>query len=403
MSWRPGTRWLLLGLGMLATALADGVYLFQASAETYVDGTWIDIFWPAAMLLIASAAWTRGRRIAEVEIEGRPLLAVPAICAFLAIGILVYDHFRHVNVFAVALATATLLAVVARLGMTFLENRRLLELTRHEAITDGLTGLGNRRKLLSDLERRLGDTDAASTLLMIFDLDGFKSYNDSFGHPAGDALLTRLGAKLASVPAAEGAAYRLGGDEFCLIASVGDGETEGLIHRGCTALTEHGEGFEIGNSFGAVVLPDEALESRDALQLADERLYAQKHMRRADADRTIHSLLAALSDHEPELPSHLEGVTGLAVDRREARSPPRRAHRAHPSGAAPRHREARCPGRDPPQTRAAGRARVGVHPPAHGRRGAHPAGLADTPRHRLGRPLDARELGRHGLPGWARA
>ena len=57
-----------------------------------------------------------------------------------------------------------------------------------------------------------------ATLLMIFDLDGFKGYNDTFGHPAGDALLSRLGEKLAGVPGSQGAAYRLGGDEFCLIA-----------------------------------------------------------------------------------------------------------------------------------------------------------------------------------------
>jgi diguanylate cyclase (GGDEF)-like protein len=314
MGWRPGLRWLLLGLGMLSTALADSVYLFQVSAGTYVDGTWIDILWPAAMLLIASAAWTRRRRSAELEIEGRPLLVVPAACAFLAIGVFVYDHFQPVNVLAVALATATLLAVVARLGLTFRENRRLLELTRHEAITDALTGLGNRRKLLTDLERRLEDEDAMPTLLMIFDLDGFKGYNDSFGHPAGDALLARLGGKLASVPGSEGAAYRLGGDEFCLIAPAVDGETARLIDRSCEALTEHGEGFEIGTSFGAVVLPDEATDSRDALQLADERLYAQKHMRRAETDRTVHALLNALSDHEPELAGHLEGVAALAVD-----------------------------------------------------------------------------------------
>ena len=56
-SWRPGTRWLMLGLGTLATATADGVYLFQSAQGTYVEGTWIDILWPASMLLIASAAW----------------------------------------------------------------------------------------------------------------------------------------------------------------------------------------------------------------------------------------------------------------------------------------------------------------------------------------------------------
>ena len=63
-----------------------------------------------------------------------------------------------------------------------------------------MTGLGNRRKLLLDLEATLDEPQAGSTLLMIFDLDGFKGYNDTFGHPAGDALLARLGGKLAAVP-----------------------------------------------------------------------------------------------------------------------------------------------------------------------------------------------------------
>ena len=44
--WRPGARWLLLGLGVLSTALADIVYLFQSAEGTYVEGTWIDILWP---------------------------------------------------------------------------------------------------------------------------------------------------------------------------------------------------------------------------------------------------------------------------------------------------------------------------------------------------------------------
>ena len=48
-------------------------------------------------------------------------------------------------------------------------------------------------------------------LLIVFDLDGFKGYNDTFGHPAGDTLLQHLGAKLSTVPGEEGAAFRLGG------------------------------------------------------------------------------------------------------------------------------------------------------------------------------------------------
>jgi two-component system cell cycle response regulator len=148
----------------------------------------------------------------------------------------------------------------------------------------------------------------------VFDLDGFKGYNDGFGHPAGDALLARLGAKLALVPGNDGHAYRLGGDEFCLIAPVTPWEAEPLIDRACGALSEHGEGFEITSSFGAIMLPDEAGDASQALHLADERLYAQKHSRRGESGLAMHALLDALSEREPDLHVHSEGVAALAVE-----------------------------------------------------------------------------------------
>jgi diguanylate cyclase (GGDEF)-like protein len=312
--WNPGRRWLVLGLGILSTTAADAVYLFQSSNGTYLEGTWIDILWPAAMLLIAASAWLPDRTREALEVEGRPLLAVPAVCAIVATGILVYDHFVQLNLLAITLASATLGLVIVRLAVTFRENSRLLELTREEATTDALTGLANRRQLLTDLERRLSGETVPPTLLMLFDLDGFKGYNDTFGHPAGDALLTRLGTKLATVPENDGAAYRLGGDEFCLLATVEEGEAEPLIDRACEALSERGEGFEIGSSFGAVMLPDEALDPSQALQVADERLYAQKYSRRGESERTMAALLAALSIRDPELESQRADVGTLAVD-----------------------------------------------------------------------------------------
>jgi two-component system, cell cycle response regulator len=149
---------------------------------------------------------------------------------------------------------------------------------------------------------------------MLFDLDGFKAYNDTFGHPAGDALLTRLGEKLAAVPGSDGAAYRLGGDEFCLLAVVAEGEAEPLIDRACAALSEKGEGFEIETSFGAIMLPDEATDASHALQVADERLYAQKYSRRGESDRTMAALLEALSAREPTFQEQLAGVGSLALE-----------------------------------------------------------------------------------------
>ena len=89
------------------------------------------------------------------------------------------------------------MAILLRLALAFRENRRLLERTRLESVTDPLTALGNRRRLIRDLEAALADESAeVSWLLAIFDLDGFKGYNDAFGHLAGDTLLARLGAKL---------------------------------------------------------------------------------------------------------------------------------------------------------------------------------------------------------------
>ena len=97
---------------------------------------------------------------------------------------------------------------------TRIEQARLNE---HQALHDALTGLANRRKLYVDVERALNARRRRRRSRSgIFDLDGFKAYNDAFGHPAGDALLARLGRRLADAIGGEGTAYRMGGDEFCV-------------------------------------------------------------------------------------------------------------------------------------------------------------------------------------------
>ncbi len=104
------------------------------------------------------------------------------------------------------------------MGLTFSENLALVYRSRHEALTDPLTGLGNRRRLLLSLEDVLQSASERSPwALLLFDLNGFKRYNDAFGHPVGDALLARLGEKLRAAVEPEGQAFRLGGDEFCAL------------------------------------------------------------------------------------------------------------------------------------------------------------------------------------------
>jgi diguanylate cyclase (GGDEF)-like protein len=184
----------------------------------------------------------------------------------------------------------------------------------HAATTDVLTGIGNRRKLMADLDRRLATAGPARPLLLaLFDLNGFKAYNDTFGHPAGDALLARLGAALAAAMRGRGGAYRLGGDEFCVLASIGDDGVEPAIAAAGAALTEHGNGFSITASYGAIVLPEEARDASVALRLADQRMYAQKASGRRSADRQSKDvLLRALYERNPDLAERFETAARLA-------------------------------------------------------------------------------------------
>jgi diguanylate cyclase (GGDEF)-like protein len=175
-----------------------------------------------------------------------------------------------------------------------LENKGLLDISRVEARTDALTGLGNRRALASTLAAATADQRARPEhLLALFDLDGFKHYNDSFGHAAGDALLRRLGHRLAAA-GGRGDTYRMGGDEFCMLSSCAPGAATQLLHDTVAALEDGGDGWHIRCSHGAVWIPSEADTESRALKLADDRMYQDK--RRTRRSR------AAFSGYEPAQP-----------------------------------------------------------------------------------------------------
>jgi diguanylate cyclase (GGDEF)-like protein len=182
------------------------------------------------------------------------------------------------------------------------------------ALQDPLTGLGNRRRLMNDLEQRMSSaTEERPLVLAMFDLDGFKAYNDTYGHATGDALLKRLGDKLAATMAGRGQSYRMGGDEFCVLATVPPHDAPETIDCAAQALADHGDGFTVRASCGWVLLPDErGGDPSAALRIADRRMYAQKNLARASAGRqTVDVLLKVLSERSAELGTHLHDVTGL--------------------------------------------------------------------------------------------
>jgi diguanylate cyclase (GGDEF)-like protein len=182
------------------------------------------------------------------------------------------------------------------------------------AQSDALTGLYNRRQLVADLDSHLARASEANPVLLILcDLNGFKAYNDTFGHPAGDALLARLGAALARDVDGIGRAYRIGGDEFCVLARPGPAGSEPIIAIAGRALSEQGEGFSITTSYGSVLLPAEAVTATDAMRAVDLRMYENKNSSRVSADaQTINALLRSIHERDTDWAQRLVATADLA-------------------------------------------------------------------------------------------
>ncbi|MFL5846219.1 MAG: HD domain-containing phosphohydrolase [Solirubrobacteraceae bacterium] len=312
---RTGVPWMVIGGAIAVTAMADSVYLMQATDGTYVEGSLLDSCWLLGSLGLGYAAWRPVAASNGPAVEDWRSRLVPMICGVAAVVVLTADHFAAAPGAGVILAALTLAAVLARLVLTARESDVLLSLTRQDATTDALTGLGNRRALLVDLDRACrADTPA---MLAVFDLNGFKQYNDTFGHPAGDALLHRIGGRLRGATGG-GTAYRLGGDEFCLVAETTAETAPALVARALSALNEQGEGFAIDSSHGYVLIPDEADEAGEAMRIADRRMYAQKHGRSREGSYIREALLRTVQEGHPELGRHQDDVARLARRTAEA-------------------------------------------------------------------------------------
>jgi len=312
--WRPDRPMALVGVGLMLSGVADIAYL-DAIAHGELDApAWAGSLWPASALVTALAAWQPVERARAVRLEGRRLLALPLGAMVATLVLLLVDHFNRVSDAAAVLAFATLAVAGARLWLTLGEHMTLLGTSRGEANTDELTGLGNRRGLTADLEARLAHVGPEQPLLLLlFDLNGFKAYNDTYGHPAGDALLARLGSALARAVEGRGRAYRMGGDEFCVLALAPAPLHGEIAAASRAALCERGDGFDISAALGSATLDDPDADPADALRDADRRMYAEKNGRRASAGgQSTAVLLRLIAERNPDLGEHVDGVASLA-------------------------------------------------------------------------------------------
>jgi diguanylate cyclase (GGDEF)-like protein len=311
-SWRPGRNWLLIGGGLVLMAIADSVYLYRVANGTFVEGQLLDAIWPAGMVLLAVAAWQTAPRSATFRSQTWPVLVVPSLFSLASLGVLIYGNARDINLAALVLAAATIIAALSRLALSYREARALSE-TRRQATTDELTGLANRRYLyerLAEELRRAGEADKPLTLL-VADLDGFKELNDTLGHQAGDLLLRQVGPRVLDALRADDTLARLGGDEFAVILPGLDSEdSSGIVQRIQSLLdapfTIRGLTIHMEASFGIASFPEHGSDVDALVQRADVAMYQAKASR------------AGYEVYAPERDLHSRDRLGLLGDLRVA-------------------------------------------------------------------------------------
>jgi diguanylate cyclase (GGDEF)-like protein len=229
---RGGSMWLWLGAGLAVFCAADVAYALRVASGTYVTGTLWSALWVIGITIAAAALW-RPQRPALIE-SGRStaMLAVPALATVTAVVALVISSIAQLPVAVVALATLTLGLAAARTFIAFGQVRRLSNAAR-QAVTDELTGLGNRRALFEHGAKRLDEAEPSDRVaLMLIDLDDFKQVNDSLGHQAGDEVLREAARRLAARVRHPDLLVRLGGDEFALVLGLGpDQDVQACVER----------------------------------------------------------------------------------------------------------------------------------------------------------------------------
>ena len=129
------------------------VYLWMSAVGTYQEGTLLDILWPLMGILLAAAAWVRPGARGGSTLEGRPLVATPIVCTLMALAVFARRSLSRASTCSrSSLAAATIGIVLDPHLLTFRENSSIAASIQVLSVTDPLTHLWNRRKLLADLE-----------------------------------------------------------------------------------------------------------------------------------------------------------------------------------------------------------------------------------------------------------
>jgi diguanylate cyclase (GGDEF)-like protein len=315
---RSGSMWKWLAVGLATFCAADVAYALQVAANTYAVGTAWSSLWLVGLTIVAVGIW-RPQRPAPLEAaRSGGILAVPTVATITAVVVLVVPSFGRATTLVDVLAVLTLLLAGVRIFIGFRQVQRLSDAHR-QAVTDDLTGVGNRRSLFEYGAQRLrdADTDAGERVaLMLIDLDDFKEVNDALGHQAGDELLREMARRLAARLVPTDLLVRLGGDEFALVMTLAQGEdarpgADRVLERLAQPLVVEGTRVRVDASAGISESDAAASTISELLRRADVAMYAAKKNASArvqlydpQLDEANHARIAMITDLDAALANH---------------------------------------------------------------------------------------------------
>jgi two-component system, cell cycle response regulator len=290
----------LVGVGFGVSAVTDAAYTYVASLHSFIPGQWLNLGWQAEAWILTLAAVTAilqsGAQATERRLQRE--ITLPLVLAGMTgtLALVIVDAQDG------KLSTATLLsglycvaAVIARLYLTGKDRERMARELEHAlaeqerlAVTDGLTGLHNRRFFdeLLTLETERATRHHSEVSLLVVDLDRFKQINDTYGHPAGDAVLVEAAARIRDTVRSSDVVARYGGEEFAVILSATGDElalaTAERIRQAIASrrISAGGHSVALTASIGVASMPLRATTKEELLRFADRALYRAKRLGR---------------------------------------------------------------------------------------------------------------------------
>jgi diguanylate cyclase (GGDEF)-like protein len=297
---RPPTRLVFNGATYALAALAAAVPTVALDLDdaTGVGAVTISAFVGGALFVIANVALVCGAVALQQGVSVRSLLrdnarhSAPAFVIMAFIAALATTLYRQEPV-------TLLLLAGPMVALTMYQRSALAtRIAARAALTDDLTGLGNRRSYESGLREAIerAEQTGMPLSLCVVDVDSFKQINDVYGHPAGDGVLVAL----AEILSAAAPAFRLGGDELALALELDAAAAYAAIER----LQERvaGGAFQsaipVTISAGIASYPAHAVDVTGLERAADDALYAAKHEGRSRTRVYAPALARTFPPHE---------------------------------------------------------------------------------------------------------